>query len=455
MPKLDHPNIGDVLKYVYLQGVITSVNSGDDTAGVSIPSIGMTAGNVPIFYHCTPDAVLRDNGALEGASGAFSEDDEVIVRCEILDGATYKADRVMGFKDKPKVCYIPVILIVYTETSPDKTIVWDVENDCLFVLYDDDGNIISQPNTQAIVLSAKNLPGDQNRDLAFSGYEDNIDGTAEEYLFYGYWPDYEDSDFKSSSIPSMPDSVSSISLSEYASLYCDWAGATTLWIPYCKLPNDETKQFFWLWQVQDYSMVYNENGGYITTKVVTVSTYDTWNNSINMVCETDCYCTLPQYTVGYPITIRKNDEVFPNIADNYCMNKNCMAKNLYCGDTPKADYSYDMGLCTYRGTAIIKTQFSWKSMNKDYEGILNAYPNYFWWQNDQHWQLVDESETKVGDFKLWAQTKRTAIGDSEDEANYDYNWSVFSELNMVSILSYFPSDALENTSKFETKLRIP
>lgn len=67
--------------------------------------------DVPIFYHCEPDSALRDNGALEGASGAFAKDDEVIVQCEILDSTTYEPLYIMGFVDKPKGCCFSIKIV--------------------------------------------------------------------------------------------------------------------------------------------------------------------------------------------------------------------------------------------------------------------------------------------------------------------------------------------------------
>lgn len=79
MPKIDHPNIGDIAKTKYIKGVIVSTDGDNDTAEVDIEGQGVI-GNIPIFYHCEEDSVERENGALEGGSGAFAEDDEIIVQ---------------------------------------------------------------------------------------------------------------------------------------------------------------------------------------------------------------------------------------------------------------------------------------------------------------------------------------------------------------------------------------
>jgi len=116
MPRLDHANIGEVQKTAYLTGTITTVDSENDTA--SFTGIGKcpAASGIPIFYHCEPDSEQRSNGALEGAAGAFAEDDEVIVQCEIKSDGVYEPLYVMGFVDKPKVCefYIDITVNGFT-----------------------------------------------------------------------------------------------------------------------------------------------------------------------------------------------------------------------------------------------------------------------------------------------------------------------------------------------------
>jgi hypothetical protein len=105
-PLLNHENIGAVQKIAYLTATITSVDSANDTACFEGVGTCPSGTDVIIFYHCEADSVLRDNGALEGAAGAFSIDDEVIVQCEITGANRYVPLRVMGFTDKPKACDI-------------------------------------------------------------------------------------------------------------------------------------------------------------------------------------------------------------------------------------------------------------------------------------------------------------------------------------------------------------
>ena len=76
MPSHDFSNIGDVLDFDILRGTITAIDSVTDTCTVSVDGASREA---LLFYHCEPDSILRDNGAIEGAASGFAVDDEVIV----------------------------------------------------------------------------------------------------------------------------------------------------------------------------------------------------------------------------------------------------------------------------------------------------------------------------------------------------------------------------------------
>ena len=73
MPTIDFQNLGDVLDYTFSTGIIDSINGDDDTCVLGSGKIAL------IFYHCDPEATLRDNGAIYGGAGGFSSGDEVIV----------------------------------------------------------------------------------------------------------------------------------------------------------------------------------------------------------------------------------------------------------------------------------------------------------------------------------------------------------------------------------------
>jgi hypothetical protein len=85
MPKIDHPNIGEVVATNYYFGVIEEMYVGDDKGlcrvTLTLPDETVQVLDmVPIYFHCEPDAEERDNGSLEDGEAAFEKDDEVIVQ---------------------------------------------------------------------------------------------------------------------------------------------------------------------------------------------------------------------------------------------------------------------------------------------------------------------------------------------------------------------------------------
>jgi hypothetical protein len=128
-PLYEHENFGDVQRYVFMKGIITSVDSENDLADVTIPG-GSDGSGVPIFYHCSDEAEERSNGAIEGGSAAFSVDSEVIVMYDVEDN---EAVRIIGFVDGIKKCgkpYLVISTVLYEEGSQDIWssfyIIWDV-----------------------------------------------------------------------------------------------------------------------------------------------------------------------------------------------------------------------------------------------------------------------------------------------------------------------------------------
>lgn len=77
MPVLNYENAGALTDYEYLQGTITAIYPEDDTCDLA--GLCGELSNVPLFYHCDNDVKARSNGALTGASAAFSVGDVVIV----------------------------------------------------------------------------------------------------------------------------------------------------------------------------------------------------------------------------------------------------------------------------------------------------------------------------------------------------------------------------------------
>lgn len=97
MPTHDFNDIGDVLGFELLKGTITALDTAEDTC---IVTVGGQTVNALLFYHCQPDSIMRDNGAIEGAAAGFSEGDEVIV-LKKNDGSSIK---VIGHTDGIRRC---------------------------------------------------------------------------------------------------------------------------------------------------------------------------------------------------------------------------------------------------------------------------------------------------------------------------------------------------------------
>lgn len=98
MPTHDFENIGDVLDFEILKGKITAIDPATDTCTVTVAGSSREA---LIFYHCNPDSIARDNGAIEGGAAGFAVDDEVVVMIN-SDNSVIK---VIGHVDGIRSCY--------------------------------------------------------------------------------------------------------------------------------------------------------------------------------------------------------------------------------------------------------------------------------------------------------------------------------------------------------------
>ncbi len=76
MPTHDFIDVGDVLNFDIIRGTIVTIDSVTDTCTVTVGGDTLTA---LLCYHCDPDSVARDSGAIEGAAKGFKVGDEVIV----------------------------------------------------------------------------------------------------------------------------------------------------------------------------------------------------------------------------------------------------------------------------------------------------------------------------------------------------------------------------------------
>ncbi len=125
MPRIDHPDLGDIINSQYRTATIVSVDAALDTA-----EIDSSLGNflaVPIFYHCTPGATTRSNGALEGGSAAFAASDEVVVLFQPDSNGNPVAKYIMGFVDGIKACE-KLYLYIYDQIGVNIKY-WDIDTD--------------------------------------------------------------------------------------------------------------------------------------------------------------------------------------------------------------------------------------------------------------------------------------------------------------------------------------
>jgi len=148
MPKKNFKNIGTLQGYEYVAGVIDSIDGGNDTCGLTVGED--TFEGVPIFYHCHPEAEERDNGALEGAAGAFAVGDDVIVlkqRKPDKIGDTQIDDVlklfVIGHVGEKRHCAGNMILIVAAKSGAE-AFAYDLINETVLVTVDSYDNVVSQ-----------------------------------------------------------------------------------------------------------------------------------------------------------------------------------------------------------------------------------------------------------------------------------------------------------------------
>lgn len=164
MPKINFENIGDVLDYDYLRGVIQSVDSSDDTCTVTIN--GSSHYKVPIYYHCTPASTLRDNGAIEGAAAGFAEEDEVIVQKQRSSPYRKSSDdvvRVIGHIDGIRSCDSGFVLVVASQ-SGDEAVAWDIATNSILVSKASLSSVESSLSSMGFSSTVQAQPSDSQND---------------------------------------------------------------------------------------------------------------------------------------------------------------------------------------------------------------------------------------------------------------------------------------------------
>lgn len=158
MPKLNHPDIGDVQRYVYVRATILAVyfelEADDpdyvpeeymDTADIEFIDSSIASAyteKVPLYYHCSrTETAVRDNGAVFNAAMGFVVGDVVIVRAKLSAGENesyyqYSDLLVIGHEDGIRKCSGHYILV----TVGDYAAVWDTRRSVMArIVNPDDG----------------------------------------------------------------------------------------------------------------------------------------------------------------------------------------------------------------------------------------------------------------------------------------------------------------------------
>lgn len=127
MPRKNFRNIGELQGYEYIRGVIIGTPDNEtDTCTVEIT--GSRYVSVPIFYHCTPDAQVRENGAIIGGAAGFAEGDAVAV----LKQRPGLEDKIFVIAHLEGIRPCRFILIVSTKDGAE-AIAWDLLSNTIAV----------------------------------------------------------------------------------------------------------------------------------------------------------------------------------------------------------------------------------------------------------------------------------------------------------------------------------
>jgi hypothetical protein len=158
MPSHDFKDIGDVLDFDILRGTITAIDSATDTCTVTVDGDSLEA---LLFYHCEPDSILRDNGAIEGAAAGFAVDDEVIVMVR----KDQKVVKVIAHIDGVRHCgnYAVFKIMDHAESSYEAVVVvWNPKDDNLVM-----GPVLESSEEYMEWIASRKSSGDSFSGLFF------------------------------------------------------------------------------------------------------------------------------------------------------------------------------------------------------------------------------------------------------------------------------------------------
>lgn len=158
---INHNTLGDIQSHEYLPGVILALYPEDpatpenhwDTADVYIEELGLTWYNAPIFYHCLPDAPLRENGAIFDGHKGFTVNDRVILFCQSQTAQTgeqlVKNVKVISHEEGVRKCAYNYVIVraglssiepinLEAPNTEELVTVYDVAGKCPAVILDPD-----------------------------------------------------------------------------------------------------------------------------------------------------------------------------------------------------------------------------------------------------------------------------------------------------------------------------
>ena len=116
---------GELQDSIFMTGEILTIDHYLDSCSVSVD--GSQYSNIPIFYHCNPDAVETNTGAIKGGSWGFAIGDKVVVLVQSDSNKKF----VIGHQAGTRPCS-PCLMLFSTE-SGEEAIVWDMISDVLVV----------------------------------------------------------------------------------------------------------------------------------------------------------------------------------------------------------------------------------------------------------------------------------------------------------------------------------
>lgn len=437
----------------------------------------------PINMKCRTDYMTCD-------TEVFSIGDSVVVKFEHSD---LESPVVVGFWDDPKPCRTPVILVNYGLDY----IVWDVLNDQLFELLDEDENVINQPTTLETINAASNLPLGSWSAIAATGTTlsggsrvSSVDLTISGVTCDGFAncnceQTFTPSDSKSATNPNISAMADDTVVGSRTAVYsCEWVSAPFCYnrsvmdnatvifneraaslgaggagaysvgktISYIKLPNTNERKYSWIELVQtgvldyDFELEGTWNGS--CTRVCSGTRDVDWTSVVNL--HKLLTQNLEQICSNTEFNLRRTQlsDCYDAVIEMVVRGDNGMAylNSINVLQDHPVDVDLKVGLITELGVAVASSAI-------DYEFAKHSFYIEF---IDDDYDVTDNgvTYTRGGQLKIWVQTRRPTVNLELGEAGIEYAYDQFQELNVASILSYFPAGSEDYAYDFDLYYRL-